>query len=154
MTQIVWPIRLVDGHGTTLSAPCGVLLLTGFETSANLAEETDKPERNIPRVVLTSVLAMAGFYIIGTFAQVAGLHFNLKALGGATAAGPFLVLVSPQASGGFADVGIRPTHRACRHLRHDRGAHRMCRIATRGFCALARDRKMPGSLTKICRRGT
>jgi amino acid transporter len=132
----------------------GVLLFTGFETSANLAEETDKPERNIPRAVLTSVLVIAGFYIIGTFAQVAGFHFNLKALGGATAAGPLFVLAGPKASGGFADVGIRRLVELV--VIFDMIAVLIgCAVsASRGFFALARDRKMPSPLTKISRRGT
>jgi amino acid transporter len=132
----------------------GVLLFTGFETSANLAEETDKPERNIPRAVLTSVLVIAGFYIIGTFAQVAGFHFNLKALGGATAAGPLFVLAGPKSSGGFADVGVRRLVELV--VIFDMIAVLIgCAVsASRGFFALARDRKMPSPLTKISRRGT
>jgi amino acid transporter len=132
----------------------GVLLFTGFETSANLAEETDKPERNIPRAVLTSVLVIAGFYIIGTFAQVAGFHFNLKALGGATEAGPLFVLAGPKSSGGFADVGIRRLVELV--VIFDMIAVLIgCAVsASRGFFALARDRKMPSPLTKISRRGT
>ena len=132
----------------------GVLLFTGFETSANLAEETDKPERNIPRAVLTSVLVIAGFYIIGTFAQVAGFHFNLKALGGATSAGPLFVLAGPKSSGGFADVGIRRLVELV--VIFDMIAVLIgCAVsASRGFFALARDRKMPSPLTKISRRGT
>ncbi len=132
----------------------GVLLFTGFETSANLAEETDKPERNIPRAVLTSVLVIAGFYIIGTFAQVAGFHFNLKALGGATAAGPLFVLAGPKGAGGFADVGIRRLVELV--VIFDMIAVLIgCAVsASRGFFALARDRKMPSPLTKISRRGT
>lgn len=132
----------------------GVLLFTGFETSANLAEETDKPERNIPRAVLTSVLVIAGFYIIGTFAQVAGFHFNLKALGGATSAGPLFVLAGPKSSGGFADVGIRRLVELV--VIFDMIAVLIgCAVsASRGFFALARDRKMPNPLTKISRRGT
>lgn len=132
----------------------GVLLFTGFETSANLAEETDKPERNIPRAVLTSVIVIAGFYIIGTFAQVAGFHFNLKALGGATAAGPLFVLAGPKSSGGFANVGIRRLIELV--VIFDMIAVLIgCAVsATRGFFALARDRKMPSPLIKISRHGT
>jgi amino acid transporter len=132
----------------------GVLLFTGFETSANLAEETERPERNIPRAVLTSVLVIAGFYIIGTFAQVAGFHFNLKALGGATAAGPLFVLAGPKGAGGFADVGIRRLVELV--VIFDMIAVLIgCAVsASRGFFALARDRKMPSPLTRISRRGT
>lgn len=132
----------------------GVLLFTGFETSANLAEETDKPERNIPRAVLTSVLVISGFYIIGTFAQVAGFHFNLKALGGATSAGPLFVLAGPKSTGGFANVGIRRLVELV--VIFDMIAVLIgCAVsASRGFFALARDRKMPRPLTRISRHGT
>ena len=74
----------------------GVLLFTGFETSANLAEETNRPERNIPRAVLTSVIVIGVFYIIGSFAQVSGFHFNLGALG-KNAGAPLFTLAGPRA---------------------------------------------------------
>jgi amino acid transporter len=132
----------------------GVLLFTGFETSANLAEETEKPERNIPRAVLTSVLLIGVFYVIGSFAQVAGFHFNLKALGGANAAGPLFVLAGPKSSGGFANVSIRRLIELV--VIFDMIAVLVgCAVsASRGFFALARDGKMPRPLTKISRRGT
>ncbi len=132
----------------------GVLLFTGFETSANLAEETERPERNIPRAVLTSVLVIAGFYVIGSFAQVAGFHFSLKALGNAAAAGPLFVLAGPSSSGGFADVGIRRLVELV--VIFDMIAVLVgCAVsASRGFFALARDGKMPSPLSKISRRGT
>ena len=85
----------------------GVLLFTGFESSANLGEETDAPERNIPRAVLMSVLVVGVFYVIGTFAQIAGFHFNLDAIGKANAAGPLFTLAGPAAGGGFAGTFMR-----------------------------------------------
>jgi amino acid transporter len=132
----------------------GVLLFTGFETSANLAEETERPERNIPRAVLTSVVVIAGFYVIGSFAQVAGFHFSLKALGNSAAAGPLFVLSGPKSAGGFANVGIRRLVELV--VIFDMIAVLVgCAVAaSRGFFALARDRKMPRPLTKISRRGT
>ena len=45
----------------------GVLLFTGFETAANLGEETRQPGRDIPRAVLFSVLAVTGFYLLGSY---------------------------------------------------------------------------------------
>ncbi len=127
----------------------GVLLFTGFETSANLAEETERPERNIPRAVLTSVLVIGVFYVIGSFAQIAGFHFNLKALGGANAAGPLFVLAGPKGTGGYADVGIRRLIELV--VIFDMIAVLVgCAVsASRGFFALARDGKMPSPLTKI-----
>jgi amino acid transporter len=131
----------------------GVLLFTGFETSANLAEETDKPERNIPRAVLISVIAVAGFYIIGSFAQVSGFHFSLGALG-KNAGAPLFTLAGPKGSGGFAGVGIRRLVELV--VVFDMIAVLIgCAVsASRGFFALARDGRMPKQLRVISRRGT
>jgi len=131
----------------------GVLLFTGFETSANLAEETDRPERNIPRAVLISVVAIAGFYVIGSFAQVSGFHFNLGALG-KNAGAPLFTLAGPKAAGGFAGVGIRRLVELV--VIFDMIAVLIgCAVsASRGIFALARDSRMPKPLTRISHRGT
>lgn len=131
----------------------GVLLFTGFETSANLAEETDRPERNIPRAVLTSVLVIGVFYVIGAFAQISGFHFNLSALG-KNAGAPLFTLAGPKAAGGFAGVGIRRLVELV--VIFDMIAVLIgCAVsASRGVFALARDGRMPSALTKISRHGT
>ncbi len=131
----------------------GVLLFTGFETSANLAEETERPEHNIPRAVLTSVLVIAGFYVIGSFAQVAGFHFSLSAIG-KNAGAPLFTLAGPKAAGGFAGVGIRRLVELV--VVFDMIAVLIgCAVSgSRGFFALARDGKMPRPLTSISRHGT
>ena len=131
----------------------GVLLFTGFETSANLGEETENPGRNIPRAVLISVLAIGGFYVIGAFAQVAGYHFNLSALG-KNAGAPLFGLAGPQSAGGFASVGIRRLVELV--VIFDMIAVLIgCAVsASRGIFALARDRRLPAPLTKISRHGT
>lgn len=131
----------------------GVLLFTGFETSANLAEEAERPEHNIPRAVLTSVLVIAGFYVIGSFAQVAGFHFSLSAIG-KNAGAPLFTLAGPKAAGGFAGVGIRRLVELV--VVFDMIAVLIgCAVSgSRGFFALARDGKMPRPLTSISRHGT
>ena len=120
----------------------GVLLFTGFETSANLGEETDKPEKNIPRAVLISVIVIAGFYIIGSFAQVAGFHFNLNLIG-KNAGAPLFTLAGPKNAGGFADVGIRRLVELV--VVFDMIAVLIgCAVsASRGVFALARDERLP-----------
>ncbi|MDE3009059.1 MAG: APC family permease [Acidobacteriota bacterium] len=132
----------------------GVLLFTGFETSANLGEETVNPGRNIPRAVLISVLTIAGFYVIGTFAQVSGFHFSLKALAAANSAGPLFTLAGPHAGGGFAGTAIRRLVELVVIL--DMLAVLIgCAVsASRGIFALARDERLPAPLTKISSRGT
>ena len=131
----------------------GVLLFTGFETSANLGEETEHPHHNIPRAVLISVLAISGFYIIGSFAQVSGFHFNLDALG-KNAGAPLFTLAGPKIAGGFAGVGMRRLVELV--VVFDMMAVLIgCAVsASRGIFALARDERLPKGLTKISRRGT
>jgi amino acid transporter len=84
----------------------GVLLFTGFETAANLGEETAHPKRDIPRAILISVLAVAGFYVICAYGQVAGYHFSLAAISKNSGA-PLFGLAGPTSTGGFGSVAIR-----------------------------------------------
>jgi amino acid transporter len=131
----------------------GVLLFTGFETSANLAEETEHPARNIPRAVLISVIVIGVFYVIGSYAQVAGYHFNLDLLG-KNAGAPLFTLAGPKAAGGYASVGIRRLVELV--VIFDMIAVLIgCAVsASRGVFALARDRRAPNRLTAISRHGT
>jgi amino acid transporter len=50
----------------------GILSFTGFETAANLAEETREPRRNIPLAVLGSVAIGGIFYVAVTYATSVG----------------------------------------------------------------------------------
>lgn len=84
----------------------GVLLFTGFETAANLGEETSHPKRDIPRAILISVLAVAGFFVITSYGQVAGYHFSLDAIT-KNAGAPLFGLAGPTSTGGFGSVAIR-----------------------------------------------
>lgn len=132
----------------------GVLLFTGFESSANLGEETENPARNIPRAVMLSVLAITVFYIIGSFAQVSGFHFNLAALGKANAAGPLFVLASPAAQGGFASVAIRRLVELVVVFDMIAVLIGTAVAASRGIFALSRDERLPKQLSAISKRGT
>ena len=80
----------------------GVLFFTGFETAANLGEETAHPKRDVPRAVMISILAVAGFYVVGAYAQVAGYHFDLGMLG-KNAGAPLFGLAGPPSAGGYWD---------------------------------------------------
>jgi hypothetical protein len=93
-------------RGVLFGVLYGVLLFTGFETAANLGEETEHPQRDIPRAVLFSVLAIAGFYVLVSYAQVAGYHFSLDAMG-KNAAAPLFGLAGPGADGGYGSVAVR-----------------------------------------------
>jgi amino acid transporter len=132
----------------------GVLLFTGFESSANLGEETQAPERNIPRAVLTSVVIAVVFYVIGVFAQVSGFHFNLAAIGKANAAGPLFVLAGPSSMGGFAGVGLRRLVELVVVFDMIAVLIGTAVAASRGFFSMARDGRLPKQLAAVSRRGT
>jgi amino acid transporter len=131
----------------------GVLLFTGFETAANLGEETRHPKRDIPRAVLISVLAVAVFYVIGSYSQVAGYHFDLDALG-SNAGAPLFGLAGPVSDGGFGSMIVRRLVELVVIL--DMLAVLIgCSVsASRGLFALARDRRLPAALSSVSGRGT
>jgi amino acid transporter len=131
----------------------GVLLFTGFETSANLAEEAHLPHRTIPRAVLTSVIVIGLFYVVATFAQISGYHFNLNLLGKNYGA-PLFTLAGPKAAGGYAGVGIRRLVELVVILDMIAVLIGCAVSASRGVFALARDRRAPSRLTAISRHGT
>jgi amino acid transporter len=129
----------------------GVLLFVGFETAANLAEETPHPKRHIPVAVLVSAGIAAAFYILATYAEVAGFHYSLTAITNAAAA-PLFALGAPKAAGGYGGTWI------------DRGLELVvlfdmlavaigCAVsASRGMFAMARDRRLPRVLAVTSRR--
>ncbi len=139
--------------GVLLGMLYGVLLFTGFETAANLGEETAHPKRDIPRAVLIAVVAIAGFYIIGAYAQVAGFGFNLDAIGKAAGA-PLFALAAPSSAGGYGGVAIGRVLELVVLL--DMMAVLIgCSVAaSRGFFAMARDERLPKPLSKVSGRGT
>ncbi len=131
----------------------GVLLFTGFETAANLGEETAHPKRDIPRAVLIAVLAIAGYYVVGAYAQVAGFHFSLDALG-KNAGAPLFGLAGPASGGGYGSVAIRRLVELV--VLFDMLAVLIgCAVAgSRGFFAMGRDHRLPRVLGRVSRRGT
>ncbi|QUQ63806.1 APC family permease [Kutzneria sp. CA-103260] len=130
----------------------GVLLFTGFEAAANLGEETAHPKRDIPRAVLISVLTVAGFYVIGSYAQVAGFHFDLDAVG-KNAGAPLFGLAGPVSDGGFGSTAVRRVLELV--VVFDMLAVLIgCSVsASRGLFAMARDHRLPHVLSRVSRRG-
>jgi amino acid transporter len=131
----------------------GVLLFTGFETAANLGEETAHPKRDIPRAVLIAVMAIGGFYLIGAYAQIAGFHFSIDEIG-KNAAAPLFALSAPHAAGGYGSVAVGRLLELV--VVFDMFAVLLgCSVAaSRGFFALARDERLPKPLATVSRRGT
>jgi amino acid transporter len=130
-----------------------VLLFTGFESSANLGEETANPKRDLPRAVLFSVLAVGVYYVVVTYAQMAGFKFNLEAMG--KSSGSLLFgLASPVADGGFGSVLIRRVVEIVVVLDMIAVLIGTSVAGARGFFALGRDHRLPSVLGRVSRRGT
>ena len=131
----------------------GVLLFTGFETSANLGEETAHPKRDIPRAVLVSVLLVAGFYFVASYAQVAGFKFDMDEMAKA-AGGPLFALASSTGDGGYGSTGIRVLLEIVVVLDMLAVLIGCAVAASRGLFALARDRRLPSALANVSPRST
>ena len=148
------PSSSPDGFtGILLGMLYGVLLFTGFETAANLGEETAHPKRDIPRAILIAVAAIAGYYVIGAYAQVAGFHFSLDEIGKAAGA-PLFALAAPSEAGGYGGVAIGRLLELVVLLDMMAVLIGCAVAASRGFFALGRDERLPKLLGRVSRRGT
>jgi amino acid transporter len=129
----------------------GVLIFVGFETAANLAEETKDPKRSIPRAVLGAVILVSIFYLIASYVEVAGFHFDLGVITSPEVAGaPLFALGAPGTEFGsdfwlkillvvvFLDMLAVYVGAAV--------------ASTRGTFAMARDRRLPAPLAAVSGR--
>ena len=131
----------------------GVLIFVGFETAANLAEETAEPKRSIPRAVLLSVVIVSVFYLIAAYTVVAGYGFNLDAIFAANAAGPALVLLGlPKAAGGYGSDLIFKLLLLVVLLDIMAVGVGAAVASTRGTFAMARDRRLPAVIARVSSR--
>lgn len=129
----------------------GVLIFVGFETAANLAEETAEPKRSIPKAVLGAVVIVSMFYLIASYAEVAGFGFDMSVITSPEVAGaPLFALGAPGSPSGsefwlkvllvvvFLDMLAVYVGAAV--------------ASTRGTFAMARDRRLPRLLASVSRR--
>jgi amino acid transporter len=140
-------------NGVLFGVLYAVLMFTGFESAANLGEETARPARDIPRAVVFSVLAIGGYYLVVTYAQMAGYHFNLDAIS-KNAAAPLFGLAGPSADGGFGSVAVRRLMEVVVVLDMLAVLIGTTVAGARGFFALGRDRRLPAALGRVSGRGT
>ena len=141
------PSSSPDGwSGILFGVLYGVLIFVGFETAANLAEETAEPKRHIPFAVLTSVIVVSVFYLIASYVTVAGFGFDLDAIFSAAAAGPLFVLSSPDLFGSDLISKVVVVVVLLDILAVGVGA---AVASTRGVFAMARDRRLPAPLASV-----
>jgi amino acid transporter len=120
------PSSSADGwSGIFFGVLYGVLLFVGFETAANLAEETPNPRREIPIAVMTTAGIATVIYVVATYVEVAGFHYSLKSITAAAGAPLFALGVL------FDMLAVAIG----------------CAVsASRGLFAMARDRRIPAAL--------
>jgi amino acid transporter len=146
------PTSAADGWGGILfGVVYGVLIFVGFETAANLAEETKEPKRAIPKAVLGAVIIVSIFYVIGSYVEVAGFGFDLNVITSPDVAGaPLFALGAPGTTYGsefwlkilllvvFLDMLAVYVGAAV--------------ASTRGVFAMARDRRFPAMMASVSKR--
>jgi amino acid transporter len=148
------PSSSPDGwNGVFFGVLYGVLLFTGFETAANLGEETENPKRDIPRAIITAVVVIGAFYLFVTYAQIAGYHFNLDELG-KNALAPLFGLAAPAEAGGYGGVAIARLLELVVVLDMLAVLIGISVAGSRGVFAMSRDHRFPSGLGKVSERGT
>jgi amino acid transporter len=75
--------------------PLAIFLFIGWDNSAPLAEETEKPRRNIPRALIACTLSIGLFYIFLAYATAVGFNMDAQALG--TSQIPFIAALGASA---------------------------------------------------------
>ena len=146
------PSSSVDGwSGIFFGVLYGVLLFVGFETAANLAEETPNPRREIPIAVMTTAGIATVIYVLATYVEVAGFHYSLKTLTAAASA-PLFALGAGKSAGGYGGTWIDRLLELV--VLFDMLAVAIgCAVsASRGIFAMARDRRIPAALATTSRR--
>jgi len=131
----------------------GVLAFVGFETAANLAEETAEPKRSIPRAVLGAVVIVTVFYLIASYVEVAGFGFDLAViLDPAVAGAPLFALSDPSSPFGsefWLKILLLVVFLDMLAVYVGAGV-----ASTRGVFAMARDRRLPKMAASVSRYGT
>ena len=146
------PSSAADGwSGIFFGVLYGVLLFVGFETAANLAEETKNPKREIPVAVLTTAGIATVFFVLAAYVEVAGFHYDLKTIAQAAGA-PLFALGAPESAGGYGGVWINRLLELV--VLFDMIAVAIgCAVASsRGVFAMARDRRLPASLAVVSKK--
>jgi amino acid transporter len=124
----------------------GINMFIGFETAANLAEETDNPKRHVPRAVLLSLTIVGAYFLLTAYAQDAG--FGMNASSWKNSGFPLQAL----ASGSFGSAGFGNFMYVLIILDILAVAIGTGVAVTRGMLAMARAGRLPAPLATVHRR--
>jgi amino acid transporter len=144
------PASSVDGWaGIIFGTIYGILSFSGFESAANLAEETREPQRSIPRAIFLSLFIVGAFYVVCSYAQDIGFGLDGRAWAGQQT--PLFALGAEAAFGNDVLAQVLQIVVILDILAVILG----CSVAvTRGAFAMARDRRIPHALSRThARRG-
>jgi amino acid transporter len=122
----------------------GINMFIGFESAANLAEETDDPKRHVPRAVLMSLTIVGVYFVITAYAQDIG--FGLNGTAWKNSVFPLQTLASGSAFGSstFGDVVAVLIILDILAVAIGVGV-----AATRGMLAMARAGRLPAPLATV-----
>ena len=142
------PSSAADGwSGIFFGIVYAILLFVGFESAANLGEETANPKRSIPIAILGSVGVVAVFYVLAAYAQDIG--FGLDMTKWVQSPAPLFTLGAPGDFGTSVLLDFLNIVVICDIMAVGVGA---AVSSTRGLFAMARDRRIPGPFAKVSNR--
>ena len=121
-----------------------VLLFVGFESAANLGEETANPKRSIPVAILGSVGVVAAFYVLAAYAQDIG--FGLNTTKWMSSPAPLFTLGAPGDFGTSVLLDFLNIVVILDIMAVGVGA---AVSSTRGLFAMARDRRIPSPFARV-----
>lgn len=122
----------------------GINMFIGYESAANLAEETDDPKRHIPRAVLWSLTIVGVYYLITAYAQAVG--FGLDGDAWKASVFPLQVLASGDE---FGSTGFGNVVAVLIILDVVAVAIGVGVAATRGMLGMARAERLPSALAAV-----
>ena len=127
----------------------GILVFVGFESAANLGEETERPKRNVPLAIFISLGLVTAYYVFVSYAQAAGFEFNVQRL--LSSQGPFFDLAAG-GKGGYGNLTLEKIMYIVVILDILAVGLGTTLAATRGLFAMGRDRRIPHAFARVSAR--
>ena len=142
------PSASADGwSGIFFGIIYAILIFVGFESAANLGEETANPKRAVPIAILGSVGVVGLFYVLAAYAQDIG--FGLNVVKWTTSPAPLFTLGAPGDFGTSLLLALLNIVVILDIMAVGIGA---AVSSTRGIFAMARDHRLPRLLATVDRR--